>query len=117
LPSATDYAGLWWKPNEPGWGLAVTQQSDVMFLVMYVYDDAGRPVWYVAPDCGVSDNGCMGTLYRTTGPAFGPTFDASQVHAFTAGTVSVNFTDGNNATLTYTVNGVSGNKTITRQVF
>jgi len=39
------------------------------------------------------------------------------VQSFTAGTVSVSFTDGNNATLTYTVNGVSGTKTITRQLF
>ena len=54
---------------------------------------------------------------RTTGPAFGPTFDSTRVHSTDAGTITVNFTDGNNATMSYTVNGVSGSKTITRFVF
>jgi hypothetical protein len=39
------------------------------------------------------------------------------VQVFTAGSVSVNFTDANNATLSYTVNGASATKTITRQLF
>ncbi len=47
-----------------------------------------------------------GTLYRTTGPAF----DARPWTAVTnvpVGTMSVEFTDGNSGTLTYTVNGVA----------
>ena len=62
-------------------------------------------------------NGCSGTLYRTTGPAFGPAFDGTKVQVSTAGTVTVSFTDPSNGTLTYTVNGVSGTKAITRQLF
>lgn len=41
--------------------------------------------------------------------------DGDQV--FTAGTVSLAFTDANNAMLAYTVNGVTSSKTITRQIF
>ena len=124
FPSGTtappvDFTDLWWNPNESGWGVAITHQFNVMFLAWYVYDGAGKPVWYVASNCDVnsSQNGCTGTLYRTTGPAFGPTFDRSQVQVFTAGTVSLNFSDANNATLSYTVNGVSASKVITRQLF
>ena len=115
-PPAFDYTDLWWNPNESGWGLAVTQQFGTMFLAWYVYDNAGQPTWYVAT-CTLSVNTCAGSLLRTTGPAFGPTFDATQVHSFTAGTVSIVFTDANNATLSFTVNGVSASKTITRQLF
>jgi len=114
-----DYTDLWWNPVESGWGLMVTHQFGVMFLAWYVYDGAGKPVWYVASNCNVnaSQTGCSGTLYRTTGPAFGPTFNSSQVRVFDAGTVSLSFSDANNGTLSYTVNGASASKAITRQVF
>jgi hypothetical protein len=65
----------------------------------------------------VSGSGCSGTLYRTTGPPFGPTFNPAQVQAFPAGTVSVTFTDANNATLNYTVGGTTASKSITRELF
>ncbi len=66
---------------------------------------------------GIAATQQSGDLLRTTGPAFGPTFNSSQVQVFTAGTVSVNFTDANNGVLNYTVNGVPSSKLITRQVF
>ena len=116
---SVDYTDLWWNPGESGWGMAIAQQSSVMFLAWYVYDGAGNPLWYVASSCEViaPQNGCTGTLYRTTGPAFGPTFDSSQVHVVTAGTVSVTFSDSNSGILSYTVNGVTATKSITRQAF
>ena len=116
---AVDYTDLWWNATESGWGMAITHQANVMFLAWYVYDDAGRPVWYVASDCraNAAQTGCSGSLYRTTGPPFGPTFASAAVRVSDAGTVNVTFTDPNNATLTYVVNGVSGSKTITRQLF
>ena len=112
-----NYTDIWWGgASESGWGMAITQQASTMFLAWYVYDNTGKPIWYVAT-CTLSGTTCAGSLLRTTGPAFGPTFNSSQVQSFTAGTISLNFTDGNNATLNYTVNGVSGSKTITRQLF
>lgn len=116
-PPVVDYTDLWWNPAELGWGIAVTQQYDVMFLAWFVYDGSGNPVWYVASDCTVSGNGCSGVLYRTTGPAFGATFDPSRVHTFETGTVSVSFSDPNNGKLSYTVNGITATKSITRQLF
>ena len=112
-----DYTDPWWNPSESGWGLAIAQQAANMFLAWYVYDNNGKPVWYVASNCTVSGNGCTGTLYRTTGPPSGPTFNPALVQVITVGTVSLAFTDANNGTLTYTVNGVSGSKAITRQLF
>jgi len=114
-----DYTDLWWNPAESGWGLAVTHQFGVMFLAWYVYDASGKPVWYVAADCRVlpQDQGCSGTLYRTTGPASGQAFDPSQVRVFSVGTVTLHFTDANHGVLGYTVDGVTSSKTITRQLF
>lgn len=119
---AVNYTDLWWNPSESGWGLGITQQFNIMFLTWFVYDDAGRPVWYVASNCDVisGGNGCRGTLYRTNGPV-GPvasdTFISSAVRVTTVGTIDVAFTDSNNGVITYTVDGVGGSKTITRQIF
>jgi hypothetical protein len=90
-----------------------------MFLAWYVYDAGGRPVWYVASNCNLNaaKNGCTGALYRTTGPAFGPTFDSTRVTAIEAGTATVSFSDANNGSISYTVNGVSATKVLTRQLF
>ncbi len=113
-----DYTDLWWNPSESGWGLGVTQQGNNIFLAWYVYDSNGKPTWFVAPNCIVRGSACSGTLYRTLGPPFGPTFPpvpASGV--FEAGSATVTFTDPNNATFSYTVDGVSGSKSITRELF
>ncbi len=116
-PPAVDYTDLWWNASESGWGLVATQQYGVMFLAWFVYDANGKPAWYVATDCTVVGSGCSGTLYQTSGPPFGPTFNPAAVHATAVGTIGLAFTDANNAQLTYTVNGVSATKTITRQLF
>lgn len=112
-----DYTDLWWNPNESGWGLAIAQQGSVMFLAWYVYDANGKPTWYVASNCPVSGAGCSGALYRTSGPPLGPSFDPTAVRVTQAGTVSVTFSDPNNGVLSYTVNGVTATKNITRQTF
>ncbi len=116
-PLAVDYTDLWWNPNESGWGMEITQQFGVMFLAWYVYDSGGNPVWYVAPDCVVVGSSCTGSVYSTTGPPLGPSFNASQVHATAVGSITATFQDANNGTITYTVNGTSGTKQITRQTF
>lgn len=87
-----------------------------MFLAWYVYDSSGKPVWYVASNCAVVGEGCTGALYRTKGPPQNPAFDPT-VRITQVGTVRLEFTDESNGTLTYTVDGVSGRKAITRQLF
>ncbi len=57
-----------------------------------------------------------GTLYRTTGPAF----DAvpwTPIASTPVGTMSFSFTDGNDGTLTYSVDGVTVTKAIQRETF
>jgi len=117
LTPAVDYSDLWWNPNESGWGIAMAQQNANIFLAWYVYDNTGKPVWYVASNCTVNGSSCSGVLYSTKGPAFGPTFPPNQIQVITAGSVIVSFVDANNAVLSYTVGNVTATKTITRQIF
>ncbi|MGZ5571441.1 MAG: YncE family protein [Usitatibacter sp.] len=117
-----DFSELWWTPSEPGWGLAITHQAGTMFLAWFVYDDDGKPAWYVASNCTVNvvDNACSGTLYGTSGPP-GPSatssFDPTRVKTTAVGTVNLSFTNNNTALLTYIVNGVPGFKSISRMNF
>jgi len=60
----------------------------------------------------------VGTLYRTTGPPFNSTpFNSQSVVATPAGVATFTFTDGNAASFTYTLDGVTQTKAITREVF
>jgi hypothetical protein len=59
-----------------------------------------------------------GTLFRTTGPAFNAVpFNPMSIVGTDVGTATFTFTNGNNATFAYTVNGISQTKTITREIF
>ena len=113
-----DYSALWWNENESGWGLAITQQFGMIFATMYTYDASGNPVWYVASSCPLSGNSCSGDLYQVTGGS-APTKtwnDAAKV-VTKVGTVNFIFQNSSAGTLTYTINGVSGSKVISRQLF
>lgn len=111
VPDATD---IYYSATEPGWGLTVQHQGDVYFVAWYVYDEAGKPVWYIASSCNVTGNGCAGSLYRVTGPPLATTFDSTRIVTTPVGNIQIGFSNANDATLTYTVNGVSGSKAITR---
>ena len=116
-PPAVDYTDLWWNPSQSGWGMAITHQFGSIFLAWYVYDASGKPFWYAASNCVVKGSGCTGTLYRTTGPPFGPSFDTGQIKVFTVGSAILSFIDANTAALSYTVDGASSTKMVTRQIF
>ena len=108
---------LWWNSNESGWGINFAHQEDTLFATLFTYDNTGKGMWLVMPDGELDDAGVFrGAIYRTRGPAF----DAQPWTAISntqVGNMSVDFTNGNSATLTYTVDGVSVTKTITHQVF
>lgn len=122
-PLSPDPTGLWWVPQESGWGLSLTQQGETVVAVLFVYDDAQRPAWYVA---ATSDTGVRfdpnvgpifsGTLYRTSGPWFGATFDPRAVTATPVGTLGLYELNGN-VTVSYSINGVSVTKSLVQQTF
>ncbi|MFO1397491.1 MAG: S8 family peptidase [Burkholderiales bacterium] len=121
LADATNYQDLWWAPNgaESGWGLNITQQSDVIFATWFTYDTDGAPLWFSGTATATGTPGAYsGPLYRSSGPAFSAQpFDATAVKLTAVGSYYLAFTDGNTGTFSYTVNGVTQSKPITRQVF
>lgn len=117
-PPAANYSDLWWNPAESGWGVSFTQHtSGIAFVAWFTYDSVGNPKWYVASNCTVSGTSCSGALYETSGPPFGPTFNPSSVSITQVGNITFNFSSSSTGTMSYTVHGISGSKSITRQPF
>ena len=136
------YQGLWWRSpagSESGWGLNIAHQGDILFATWFTYDTDGSGMWLVMPETRLSSMmdygddygygygygmGMMGkieyagAIYRTTGPAFSAVpFNPSSVAATAVGLATLSFTDAANGTFTYTVNGVTQMKPITRLVY
>jgi poly(3-hydroxybutyrate) depolymerase len=120
-PTANNYQGLWWKSpagSESGWGINFAHQGNVIFASWFTYDLNGKGWWLVMTAPNTGGNTFSGSLLTVTGPAFDAVpFDPSQVVGMAVGTGTLNFTDANNGTFAYTVNGVSQTKNITREVF
>ena len=114
-----NYQDLWWNPAESGWGLNIAHQGDVLFVTWFTYDTDGKALWLVGSDLRKTGNATYsGTLYRTVGPPVNASpWDPAKVSRIPAGSATLVFADEANATFAYTVSGVSGSKSITREIF
>jgi hypothetical protein len=109
---------IWWNPAENGWGVSITNQNNAIFAVWFTYGADGKVTWYPMPGGTWSGNTYTGTIYRTNSGAWlGVPYDASKFKATAVGTMSFRFVDANTADMTYTVDGVTQTKTITRQPY
>ena len=117
--SSSEITDMWWSPGESGWGVNVTLQRDIAYLTFFVYDTMGNPVWYTSDARLATDGSTVwsGKLYATNGPWFGGPFFAGNVRVRIVGTVSFETLQLNQATLTYTVDGVTASKTVERQTW
>ena len=116
-PPPVDYSDLWWNPNESGWGVSLTQQFGTIFAAWYTYDVSGKPIWYVATNCPATATGCTSPLHQFTGgaPLTSPWRGVNL--PVLVGNVTFAFTDPANGTMSYTVNGATSSRVITRQVY
>ncbi len=119
--ASSNYQGLWWNSppgSESGWGINFAHQGDIIFASWFTYDLTGKGLWLVMTAPKTAPGVYSGTLYTTTGPAFNAVpFNPAQVVATQAGSGTLTFSDANNGTFAYTVNGISQTKAITREVF
>ena len=119
-PPASPLQDMWWAgAAENGWGMSVVQHRDILFSVIYAYDAAGKPIWYVMPGGAWNESRTefTGALYVPTGTPYAA-YDASRlVMNSPVGSATIAFTSASRGTLDYTIHGVSGRKAITRQLF
>ena len=116
-----NYQGLWWNApadSESGWGINFAHQGDIIFATWFTYDATGKAWWVAMTANKTADATYGGVLFDATGPAFSAVpFDPSAFKPTAVGNGTLHFTDANNGTFTYTVNGTTQAKRITRQVF
>lgn len=121
-------SGLWWKPDESGWGIHLTQRQNNVFAAWFTYDPVGAPRWYVASNCAFSpvlacptcvDNAsCSGQLYEANGARFfREPFNPASVQLTAVGTLRLDFQGANSATMSYVVGSRARTLPIQRQVF
>ena len=121
--AAPNYQGLWFNPNESGWGVNFAHQGDLIFASWFTYDLSGKGTWLVTTASKTTGATYTGQLFQGTGPAFNavpfPPLGSPGGAAIggLGGTATVTFTDASNATFTYTVGGITQTKSITRQLF
>lgn len=120
--SMPSYQDLWWNSppgSESGWGINVAHQGDILFVTWFTYGSDRQGMWLVGSNVGRTGNASYaGTLYRTTGPSIAELpWDPARVTRTPAGSIAFTFQDSANGTVTYTVDGVTQSKAITREVF
>jgi hypothetical protein len=116
---ADNYSDLWWNASEPGWGLTLSHQGDIIFVLWYTYGEEGRDQWISgATLVRQADGSYAGALQRPSagtpllqidGPA--TSFPVTEV-----GSASLTFSDGETGSFSYTLDGVTQTKAITRFV-
>ena len=120
-PVPPNFEGLWWKSpaeSESGWGVNLAHQGDVIFLTWFTYDLNGKAWWLTMTADKTADMVYSGTLLETRGPAFNAVpFSPTTVTRSAVGTGTLTFSDANNGSFDYTVNGAHQIKPITRQIF
>lgn len=113
-----DYTDLWYSSAEAGWGINIIQQRDTIFTSMFVFGTDNTPRWYFASGLTGSPSSFSGTLYRTTGPYFGGTWNPALVGVPTpVGSMTITFSSATAATMTYSVDGVTVSKSLVRNTF
>jgi YVTN family beta-propeller protein len=117
-----NYQDLWWKSpggSESGWGVNIAHQGDTLFATWYTYGADGQPLWLSGSSLARTGNGTYsGALTRSWGPPFNASpWDPSKVTRMAAGNVTFAFSDNNNGLMTYTLEGVTQSKPITRIAF
>jgi len=108
--------GLWWAAGgtESGWGINFAHPDNRVFATWYTYDTAGKAWWLsmLADRTPGNPNAYAGRINVDSGPPFN-NFVGKGVPV-DVGSGTLTFTDANNGSFSYTVNGTAQIKTISR---
>jgi hypothetical protein len=95
-------SGWWWNPDESGSGYSMEVQGTSLFIVGFMYDDSGRPVWYYSAGPMTSETTYSGALLQfANGQTIGGPYHPPTAPA-TVAMLDIAFTGTAEATLTFT---------------
>ena len=105
----TDYTDHWSAGStQAGWGIALTQGENLIYVEIFHYDVNHNPVWFGGTVYKITDGHYSGALYTVSGDYYGHVpYDPTLFHATAVGTMDFNATDPSHALLSYSVNGVT----------
>jgi len=94
-------SGWWWNEAESGRGYSIEVQGDKIFVVSFMYDAAGRPVWYYSAGTMTSPTTYSGPWLQFSGgqTLLGPYQPPGT--PVEVGQLSLQFTATDQATLTF----------------
>ena len=100
--AGTPETGIWWNPAESGRGYALEIQAGTMFMGGYMFDAGGNPIWYSSGQTPMTDAMTyVGTWEQYgNGQTMTGTYKSATLMNSNMGTVRIQFTDTQNATLT-----------------
>jgi lysyl endopeptidase len=110
-----NYNDIWWNAAEDGWGINISHQGNTLFSALYTYERDGSPLWLASTGQLQADGSYRGALVKATGPAFNALpWNSSAVSNKPVGEMSVRFPTPDTGTITYTYQGSTVTKSITR---
>jgi len=101
--------------TESGWGINFAHQGTQLFATWYTYGTNNQPMWLSVLATGsAGGNVYVGPLLMTSGPRF-DAYDKTKANApVQVGNATFTFTNGNLATMSYTINGQGGLPAVTQ---
>lgn len=114
-----NYTAMWWNPAESGWGLNIAHQGDVLFPMWFTYGTNGQLQWYAVSGAAKQPDGSYtGEVFRFTGKPFNQITGAQAFNQSTpVGTASLRFGASNALSFSYTIEGITQTKNLSRFAF
>lgn len=108
---------VWWDASEAGWGLYIADQGNVLVPYWFTHDVDGEPVWFLAPTTQQPDGSYRGQFERIQGVPLAQIQGQAADPGTPLGAAVLEF-DGDNALrFSYTVNGQTQVKQLSRFAF
>ena len=113
---SVDVTDIWWPDSEPGWGIQLIQNANIIFATMFVYGPENEPIFFVAALAKVPGaDTWTGDLYQSSGTFFADTWNPADRSELLAGTMTFTLAGIGSGTLQYNIGPNNVTKTINRQ--
>lgn len=94
-PTLPDRTGIWFDPNESGWGLSLHTEGDTSVVIVYFYDTNQQPRWAL----GASTNNASQIFELRSFSGFCPDCEALPTPSVSTGQLTLNFSDARHSRL------------------